>query len=112
MRNMMKALQQLVFIFTFLISGQLMASELTSAKNNGLIGEQANGYIGFVQSVSTDVKSMVESVNAKRKHRYQQIARGKKLPLSEVEKIGGQQAIAKTKPGNYIMRAGEGWTRK
>ena len=95
-----------------LLSSQLFASELSDAKQAGLIGEQANGYIGFVTAVSNDIKSLVKSVNSKRKARYMKIAKDKKLPLSEVTKIGGAQAIAKTKRGNYIMRAGSGWTKK
>lgn len=109
---MMKYLKQLVLIFVIVTSGQLLASKLTPAKNDGLIGEQANGYIGIVQKASAELSALVKSVNAKRKSRYQQIARSKKLALSEVEKIGGKQAISKTKSGNYIMRAGAGWTKK
>ncbi|PCJ48905.1 MAG: hypothetical protein COA74_07695 [Gammaproteobacteria bacterium] len=108
----MKNISKIFIVIAFLFSSQLFASELSSAKDSGLIGEQANGYIGFVTSVSGDIKSLVKSVNAKRKARYMEIAKGKKLPLSEVTKIGGAQTIAKTKRGNYIMRTGEGWTKK
>jgi len=108
----MKIVSKVIIAITILFSSQLFASELSSVKDAGLIGEQANGYIGFVTAVSTDIKSLVKTVNEKRKARYIKIASDKKLPLSEVTKIGGSQAIAKTKKGNYIMRAGQGWTKK
>ena len=99
-------------MFAIIASGQIMASSLTPAKSEGIIGEQANGYIGFVTTASAEIKALVADVNKKRKLRYQQIAQSKNLSLSDVESIGGQQAIAKTKSGHYIMRAGEGWTKK
>jgi len=108
----MKTLTQLIFTLVILFSGQLMAADLSSAKDAGLIGEQANGYIGLVTSVPADVKALVKEVNAKRKARYMKIAQSKKIALSEVTKIGGLKAIEKTKSGNYIMRVGEGWTKK
>ena len=108
----MKILTKLFFAVAILFSGQLMAADLSSAKDAGLIGELANGYIGFVKEVPADVKSLVNDINAKRKARYKKIAQSKKIALSDVAKIGGQKAIAKTKSGNFVMRAGEGWTRK
>ena len=110
--NTMKTISKLFIVIALLFSSQLFASELSSAKDAGLIGEQSNGYIGFVTNVSGDIKSLVKSVNAKRKARYTKIAKDKQLPLSEVTKIGGAQAISKTKRGNYVMRAGGGWTKK
>jgi uncharacterized protein YdbL (DUF1318 family) len=110
--NIMKIVSKLLIAITILFSSQLFASQLSDAKQAGLIGEQANGYIGFVATVSSDIKELVKSVNVKRKVRYIKIATDKKIPLSEVTKIGGAQTIAKTKTGNYIMRVGEGWTKK
>jgi len=108
----MKSISKLFLILAILFSSQLLASELSSAKDAGLIGEQANGYIGFVKSASGELKTLVKNVNAKRKAQYKKIALSKKISLSEVAKIGGTKTIAKTKRGNYIMRAGQGWTVK
>ncbi len=108
----MKILTKIFFVITIFFTGQLMAADLTSAKNAGLIGEQANGYIGFVKAVPADVNALVKDVNAKRKARYTKIAKSKEIALSDVAKIGGQKAIEKTKKGNYIMMEGDGWTKK
>ncbi len=108
----MKNISKLFIVITLLFSSQLMAADLTSAKNAGLIGEQANGYIGFVVSVPGDVRALVKSVNAKRKARYKEIAKSKKISLSDVARIGGAKAIERTKSGNYIKSAGGSWDKK
>ncbi len=108
----MKNISQLFLVFIFIFSGQLMAADLASAKSTGIIGEQANGYIGFVKVAPNDVKQLVKSVNAKRKAKYKQIAKNQKISLGDVEKIGGKKTIAKTKSGNYVKRVGEGWSKK
>jgi uncharacterized protein len=108
----MKTFSKIFLIASFIFSGHLMAADLTSAKAAGIIGEQANGYIGFVKSASDDVKTLVSEVNSKRKARYKKIAKAQKISLNEVEKIGGKKVIEKTKSGNYIKRAGKGWTKK
>jgi len=88
-------------------------SPLTQPKAEGLIGEQADGYVGFVtQNVPADVRRLVEEVNAKRRAGYQQIAAKQGTPVSEVEKVGGKTAIEKTLPGNYIRDLNGNWYRK
>jgi len=88
-------------------------SPLTQPKADGLIGEQADGYVGFVtQNVPANVRSLVNDVNAKRKAGYQQIAAKQGTPLSEVEKVGGKTAIDKTLPGNYIRDLNGTWYKK
>ena len=105
-------MKNIVFAISILFSSQLLAADLTSAKTAGLIGEQANGYLGIVKDVPADVRALVKDINGKRKARYKKIAMSQKISLSDVSKIGGQKAIAKTKSGNYIKREGQGWTRK
>lgn len=89
------------------------ASPLAQPKADGLIGEQANGYIGLVkQNVPADVKALVNDVNARRKAGYQKISKREGLSLAETEKVGGNKAIEKTLPGNYIRDTSGAWRRK
>jgi len=108
----MKNSIKLFLVLSLIFSGQLMASKLTAPKDAGVIGEQSNGYIGFVTKASDEVKELVKTANKKRKDHYKAIAKKQKLSLSEVEKVGGKKTIEKTKPGHYIKLAGEGWTKK
>lgn len=90
-----------------------MASPLTAPKAEGLIGEQADGYIGFVSSnVPADVRRLVNETNAKRKAGYQRIAQKQGANLVDVEKVGGNTAIEKTLRGNYIRDADGVWRKK
>ena len=104
-------------MFTVLVSlmatSTVMASPLTQPKADGLIGEQADGYLGLVSSdVPESVKKLVDEVNAKRKAGYQRIAQQQGTSLTDVERVGGNTAIEKTLPGNYIRDANGVWRKK
>lgn len=89
------------------------SSQLTKPKADGLIGEQANGYIGLVRNdVPADIKKLVNDVNAKRKAGYQKIAKKQGVSLSDVEKVGGNTAFEKTLPGNYVRDPNGSWRKK
>jgi uncharacterized protein YdbL (DUF1318 family) len=88
-------------------------SSLTQPKADGLIGEQADGYLGLVtQNVPADIKKLVAETNAKRKAGYQKIAAKQGTSLSEVEKVGGNTAYQKTLKGNYFRDANGVWHKK
>lgn len=102
-----------LLISMMMVSVAVAASPLTQPKADGLIGEQANGYIGLVkQNVPADVKKLVKDVNAKRKAGYQKIAAKQGTSLAEVERVGGSTAIDKTLRGNYIRNASGAWRKK
>jgi uncharacterized protein YdbL (DUF1318 family) len=115
---MMKSNNRIAKVFLALLISMLavsvaVASPLTKPKADGLIGEQANGYIGLVdQSAPADIKKLVSNVNAKRKAGYQKIAAQQGTSLADVEKVGGNTAIQKTLKGNYIREAGGAWRKK
>ena len=95
------------------VSMAVASSPLTQPKADGLIGEQANGYLGLVtQSAPANIKKQVNDTNAKRKAGYQKIAAKQGTSLSEVEKVGGMTAIEKTLRGNYIRDASGVWRKK
>lgn len=102
----------------FLASAALMfcasvfAMDLDDAKSAGLVGEQADGYLGIVSSsAGSEVKALVDDINSKRKEKYQEIANGKNIPLVQVEKLAGQKVIERAKPGEYIKESSS-WTKK
>ena len=108
----------LIKFFVAVLAGSMLmstaaASALDAPKAGGLIGEQANGYLGLVRAdAPADVKALVNSVNKKRKTRYQQIAKAQGIPLSEVEKVGGNETIEMTLRGNYIKDNSGRWRKK
>jgi len=103
----------LALLISILTVSVAVASPLTQPKADGLIGEQANGYIGLVrQDVPADVKKLVNEVNAKRKAGYREIAAKQGTRLADVERVGGNTAIEKTLRGNYIRDASGVWRKK
>ena len=93
--------------------GLAETSQLTQPKADGIIGEQADGYIGFVVSnVPSDIRQLVNEVNAKRKAGYERIAAKQGVSVSEVEKVGGKTAFEKTLKGNYFRDAIGVWRKK
>jgi uncharacterized protein YdbL (DUF1318 family) len=105
-------------IFLPLLIGMLtvsiaLASPLTKPKADGLIGEQANGYLGLVkQDVPPEITKLVNEFNAERKAGYQEIAAKQGASLSDVEKVGGNTAFEKTLKGNYIRDVNGVWRKK
>jgi uncharacterized protein YdbL (DUF1318 family) len=112
---MNKLLNKIIIV---LLAGSMLvstavASSLTGPKAEGWIGEQANGYLGLVRAdAPADVKALVASVNKKRKARYQAIAKQQGIPVSEVEKVGGNETIEMTLRGNYIRDSSGRWRKK
>lgn len=103
----------LALLISMMTVSVAVASALTQPKADGLIGEQANGYIGLVrQDIPADITELVNEVNAKRKAGYQKIAAQQGTSLAEVERVGGNTAIEKTLRGNYIRDASGAWRKK
>lgn len=103
----------LALLISMLTVSVALASALTQPKADGLIGEQANGYIGLVrEDVPAEIRQLVDEVNAKRKAGYQKIAEKQGTSLADVEMIGGNKTIEKTLDGNYIRDGSGVWRKK
>ena len=86
---------------------------LEEAKTEGVVGEQPNGYLGVVQpGGSADVQVLVNDVNQKRRHMYEDMARRHSTRLEAVEMLAGKTAIDNTRPGNFIQRPSGQWVKK
>ena len=104
-------LRSVLLALFLLLGAQAHAIDLETAKADGLIGERADGYLGIVvDEAPADVVELVDSVNAKRRQRYQQIAERNQIELADVEARAGQKAIEKTASGGWIFQAG--WQQK
>jgi uncharacterized protein YdbL (DUF1318 family) len=98
----------------FFIAPQLAwADGLAEAKAAGWVGEQADGMLGIVDSSApASAESLVVSVNAKRRDGYASIAQKNGTSVAAIAARAGERNIAKTQAGHYVMRSGEGWTKK
>ena len=87
------------------------ALDLNEAKQRGLGGEMATGYIGAVKGATSDVASLIRSINGKRRDKYEKIAQGHKVSVTDVEVLAGKKAIEKTPRGQFV-NTGSGWKKK
>lgn len=91
----------------------LWAASLDQAKSQGLVGEQANGYLGMVAAnAPADVKALVADINQKRKQEYQAIAQRNNTSLDAVEALAGKKAIELTPAGQYVRPPSGQWIKK
>ena len=107
-------LTKTMVIFTaclLLMTQPAYAVDLQTAKSQGLVGETPSGYLGAVTSPSAETKALIDSVNLKRKQKYQEIAASNKTSLQTVEQLAGKKAIEKSRPGSYIKLGGS-WQKK
>lgn len=95
------------------LSSAYAETTLDAAKTQGMVGEQADGYLAPVQDgASADVHALIRGVNAKRKAEYQRIAKANSISLADVEALAGRKAIQRTTPGNYVRMEDGSWRRK
>ena len=107
-------MKKAMVIFTaclLLITQPAYSVDLQTAKSQGLVGETPSGYLSAVKSPSAETKALIESINLKRKQKYQEIATRNKTSLQTIEELAGNKAIEKSKPGSYIKQGGS-WQKK
>ena len=111
-RLMSKVIKKITLAMAvFAITFSAWALTLDQAKQQNLVGEMSNGYLGVVVQ-SSDVDSLVSMVNAKRKEIYLNLARKNKLTMQQVTTLAGNKAIEKTRSGHLIKNAAGKWVKK
>ena len=89
-------------------------SAVDAAKASGVVGEQADGFLGFVKASSdTALKAAVQEINEGRAALYRQAA-AKNGVSPEAAGASAYNTVvqAKLKPGEFYKPAGGGWVRK
>ncbi len=94
-----------------LITSTVQAFDLDTAKSQGLVGEQINGYVGVVRN-APGIQALVNSVNMQRRQLYQDVARRNGVPLGGVERLAGEKAISESTPGAMVQDANGAWMQK
>ena len=100
--------------FALLVSAMAFSAwaiSLSDAKQQGLVGEMPNGYLGVVVD-NAEAKSLVMSVNKKRKSIYMNLARKTKITMQQVTALAGEKSLAKTQSGHLIKNTAGQWIKK
>lgn len=87
------------------------AMDLATAKNQGLVGERTDGYIGAVNN-TPQAQALVSDINQRRKQAYQAISKENGQQLSVVETLAAKKLYNKLAAGEYYQAADGSWKRK
>ena len=84
-----------------------------AAKSAGVVGEQADGFLGFVKPADITVKAAVAEINAGRGEVYAQAAAKNGVTTEAAGAAAFMKVIsAKLRPGDFYRPADGGWLRK
>ncbi len=87
------------------------ALDLDQARNQGAIGERADGLVGAV-STAADVAQLVQSINDARMDDYRKIAAQQGTKVDAVQAIAGAKQVEKARAnGWYFMDASGSWKK-
>lgn len=110
-RSCLHRLAAAFFIGLLVLAAPAMALDLQEAKQKGLVGETASGYLAAVGAETPEVESLIEEINRKRRAEYKRIARENNIALGDVEALAGKRAIEESPRGHYVRPNGD-WVRK
>jgi len=106
------AMMALMLILATMSAGSAFALDVQSAKAQGLVGEQADGYLGIPNPPgSDDVQKFVADINLKRRAHYQEIATSNGTTLEAVQELAGKRLVEGAKPGEYVQGTDGTWTK-
>lgn len=102
-----------IALLGLILAGPAWAISLQEAKDQGLVGEQRDGYVGLVAgTAAADVRDLLSEVNEERQRRYQQIARDNGIDVEQVAALAWERAVQATRPGHYMQDENGNWVRK
>ena len=107
-------LKQLTLALGLLLAAApALALDLDQARNQGAIGERADGLVGAVSNTAAaDVAQLVQGINDARMDDYRKIAAQQGTKLDAVQAIAGQKQIEKARAnGWYFMDASGSWKK-
>lgn len=83
-----------------------------NARSEGLIGERADGYLGFVSPPSAAIKALVDDLNIKRKSAYTQQAGANGATVAEMAFTNACNLIKRTSPGEKYQTPVGTWATR
>lgn len=80
-----------------------------AARSAGQIGEQPDGYLGFVSTPTAEVRALVQDLNIKRKAAYTERAQATGSTVEQFAFTSGCNLIANTRPGEKYKAPDGSW---
>lgn len=115
-RQILKAIKMALatLMLVFVTMGAVQADAvLDDAKRSGVIGEQSDGYLGFVKaSPDADLMRRVNEVNAKRRAVYTDLAQKQGQSVNIIASLTAEKLISRAQSGEYYRDAAGKWMRR
>lgn len=95
-------------------SAQSAPQIVEQAKDDGVVGERVDGYLGIVpDEVDAAIKAAVDEINIKRRAAYTRLAAEQGVSVDVVARLTAESLIAnRVDVGEYYMTADGSWVRK
>lgn len=91
----------------------MQADASAELRATGQVGEQADGYLGIVGSVSADLRKKVDAVNIKRRAFYTELAAKRGAKIEEVAATTACEIFAtRILPGQYYRLPDGVWRQR
>ena len=111
----MKSLAALLLLGLSLAAAPVLAQAagaVDQAIASGAVGEQADGYLGFVRPPSGELRAMVDAINIKRREGYTQVAQAKNVPIEAFAASIGCKTLGNLRAGRSYSVARGVWAVK
>lgn len=101
-------------MFASIASASAASPTIEQAKADCVIGEQADGYLGVVDSaaVSEEVRREMRSINQQRRAAYERLAARNGVTVEITAKLAAQQLIDRAPSGHCVRDDSGAWIRK
>ncbi|KRB86265.1 hypothetical protein ASE00_05940 [Sphingomonas sp. Root710] len=111
---MMKMPQFMIAAAVLAAASPALAADpiVEAALTSGTIGEQWDGYIGFVSAPSGDLKAAVDAINIKRRAGYTQIAAARNVTVDQFAQTTACSTLRAVKPGQAYRLKDGGWRKR
>lgn len=83
-----------------------------AAKASGVVGEQADGFLGIVSGGDADLRAAVAEINTGRAAVYKDTAAKTGVTVDAAGQATAKQLYARLGAGQYWKPLGGGWTKK
>jgi len=92
------------------LAAPAFALDLDEARDRGLLGEQADGYVGIVGVATPELEGLAAEVNARRRAHYGEIAARNGTRVEAVAALAGKKLVEGAPSGQFVKTNG-GWKK-
>jgi uncharacterized protein YdbL (DUF1318 family) len=115
-RNMKKTVRMLTAAAFVMFSGAALAASaiIENAKSQCIVGEQADGYLGVIDSgkADADLRREVDSINMQRKAAYARLAEKNAVTIDDTAKVTAEKLINQAPSGQCVRDENGTWLKK